>query len=135
MRHWVSLFLLITILAPAGLSAADISAHDDAVRQDTPIFLGSVVIVEIGVEYSLIGCGAGWQSCDSVTAEELGVTELQMLVWATHGTTIHIFGKWADAPGATGCFREVEAAKATHFCGSGLPNERMDWGDLKSSYR
>ena len=131
MRHCCSLILLISVLMPAAATASD----GDAVASDLPIFLGSVGVVEIGVEYSLVGCGAGWESCDSVTAEELGVSELQMIVWATHGTTIHIYGKWADEPGDTGCFREVEIAKATQFCGSGLPNERMDWGRLKSSYR
>ncbi|MBC8424331.1 hypothetical protein H8E07_09430 [bacterium] len=135
MRFILFVWLLVAALLPSGISIAEIPAPDVPSSTDPPIFLGSVVNLGVG-EYALVGCGIGmWPDCELVTAAELGVSELQMLVWSTHGTTIYIFGKWADEPDETGCFREVEAAKSTLYCGGGVANERLDWGSLKASYR
>ncbi len=109
-------------------------AHDDAAREDVAIFKGYVVLLD-NDQYGLAGCTSGdWASCDEITPLELGVTELQMIVWATRNTTLLIYGKWDDSPLAVNCFQNVEAVKVTSSC-EGLPNESLSWGSLKASYR
>jgi hypothetical protein len=126
--------LLLAAVVMGGSTAAR-AANDPPAHEDVPIFRGRVVTQSPGV-YALAACTNGeWPSCEAVTASELGVSELQMVVWATRGSTIQVFGKWSDEPDETGCFSEVEAAKSTPAFCAGLPVERVAWGSLKSSYR
>jgi len=129
-RFCIFVVLFMTALSPVTGAAR----AQDTVLQDIPVFKGRVVTYGAS-QYGLVGCGFGeWDSCDFVTPADLGVTELQMLVWATRATTILIYGKWEDDPLAITCFREVEDVKVTAGCES-LAHEGMSWGSLKAAYR
>ncbi|MBU0742772.1 hypothetical protein KKA85_03150 [bacterium] len=129
-------FLIIMLLAALPLPGSDARAQDGdgTSRDDVAVFKGRVALLDPG-HYSLVGCAAGgWFSCDDITPTELGVSDLQMIVWATRNTTILIYGKWADSPEAMSCFQGVDAVKVTSGCEE-LPNERLAWGAIKSCYR
>jgi hypothetical protein len=88
-----------------------------------------------GSRYRLVGCDARcWPHFKDVTPGDMGVTELQMVVWATHNTTLYVVGEWNDTPLANGGFADVSDVKITSSCGA-LMNELQTWSALKTSYR
>ncbi len=88
-----------------------------------------------GSRYRLVGCGARcWPHFKDVTPGDMGVTELQMVVWATHNTTLYVVGEWNDVSLANGGFADVSDVKITSSCGA-VVNELQTWSALKASYR
>jgi len=101
---------------------------------DATFFKGQVEHIA-GSRYRLVGCEARcWPHFKDVTPDDLGVTELQMVVWATHNTTLYVVGKWNDVPIAYGGFADVSDVKITSSCAA-VANEVQTWSALKSSYR
>ena len=113
--------LLITLFATA------------AIAEDIPIFKGTVAHL-YDTTYFLDACEwEGFIDCPEVTPEELGVSNLDMVMWATHGTTIYVYGKFDEDTDA--CYRDIIDVKVTDPCLTPISDETYSWGTIKGVYQ
>jgi len=110
------------------------AVYDHAALGLAPSFIGRVVY-EADDAYRLEGCTADcWPTCNDISASQLGVSDFQMLMWATKSTTIAIYAAPAGPLASNDCFEYVTAVKIAPPCFI-TPNESASWSSLKSSYR
>jgi len=129
-------FTAVAVDGDGIVHATNSTATDHAfVSQGNATFFRGRVEHIADSRFRLAGCDARcWPTFEDVTAIHLGVTELQMVVWATHNTTLYVVGDWNDTSLAEGEFADVYDVKVTSSCGA-IANEPLTWSALKSSYR
>lgn len=110
------------------------AVYDHAALGPAPTFVGRVASLAAG-HYELQGCEADcWPVCSDITAVQLGVSEVQMLVWATHNTTIAVYAAPAGPLTSGACYENVSEVKVSPSCAP-TSTSAATWSSLKLSYR